>query len=169
MATRPNSVIEDIRILLVRELESLEQEVELFPDEESLWSTPPGITNSAGNLAMHGCGNLRHYIGAVLGETEYIRDREAEFGTPSGTRLQLGAEVRATIEDIENVLDRLPDSVLEGEFPQEVGGYRINTRRFLLHLCSHLAFHVGQIGYLRRLITGNAATSGAVSIRALVG
>jgi len=31
----------------------------------------------------------------------------------------------------------------------------------------HLAFHLGQAGYLRRSLTGDARTSGAVSLKAL--
>jgi hypothetical protein len=39
----------------------------------------------------------------------------------------------------------------------------VSTRRFLLHLCTHAAFHVGQLGYLRRIVTGDSRSTNSVS------
>ena len=36
-----------------------------------------------------------------------------------------------------------------------------------MHLAVHLGFHLGQAGYLRRVVTGDARTSGTVSLTAL--
>jgi len=49
-----------------------------------------------------------------------------------------------------------------------VGGLQMATGRFLVHLASHLAFHLGQAGYLRRTLTGDATSAGAMSIKDLV-
>jgi uncharacterized damage-inducible protein DinB len=158
---------DDIRRLMTRELEAFAREVELFPDDESLWRTVPGVTNSAGNLALHVCGNLKHFVGAVLGDTGYVRARETEFATRSGRREDVARQVREAAEVVSTVLPSLPRGALEAPYPEPHDGIQLRCDRFLLHLCTHLAFHLGQAGYLRRALTGDARTSGAVSLKAL--
>jgi len=43
-------------------------------------------------------------------------------------------------------------------------GVNFGTRMFLLHLCAHAAFHLGQAGYLRRVLTGENRSSAAVPL-----
>jgi uncharacterized damage-inducible protein DinB len=160
-------MIDDVRRVLVRELGAFAREVELFPDDETLWRTPPGVTNSAGNLALHACGNLRHFVGAVLGGTGYVRDRPAEFATRSGRREDVARALRETADVVASVLPRLSASVLDAPYPEPHDGVQIPCGRFLLHLCTHLAFHLGQAGYLRRALTGDGRSSGGISLRAL--
>ena len=62
-----------------RDLSKLEEEIKLYPTEESVWGVSGDIKNSGGNLCLHLCGNLQHFIGAVLGKTEYHRNRDLEF------------------------------------------------------------------------------------------
>ncbi len=162
-------MIDDVRRVLVRELEAFAREVELFPDDESLWRTLPGVANSAGNLALHACGNLRHFVGAVLGGTGYVRERPAEFATRSGRREDVARQLRETAGVVAATLSRLPETVLAAPYPEPHDGVQLPCARFLLHLCVHLAFHLGQAGYLRRALTGDARTSGAISLGALAG
>jgi uncharacterized damage-inducible protein DinB len=158
---------DDVRRVLVRELEALAREVELFPDDDVLWRTVPGVTNSAGNLALHACGNLKHFVGAVLGGTGYVRDRPAEFATRTGRRADVARQLRETAADVTNALARVPESTLAAPYPEPHDGVQLSCGLFLLHLCVHLAFHLGQAGTLRRALTGDARTSGAVSLAAL--
>jgi len=160
-------LIDDVRRILVRELEALAREVELFPDDDTLWRTAPGIANSAGNLALHACGNLKHFVGAVLGGTGYVRDRPTEFATRAGRREDVARQLRETAEVVAASLARVPESALAAPYPEPHDGVQLPGGRYLLHLCVHLAFHVGQAGYLRRALTGDARTSGAVSLKAL--
>ena len=160
-----NLIIEDIQILMSRELDSLKSEIELFPDDEIIWNVLPGISNSAGNLVLHICGNLKYFIGAVLGNTGYLRDRESEFNRKSGSRTELIADLRDTKEIIQNVLPGLSEKILGESYPNTVGGIELACSRFLMHLAVHLSFHVGQVGYLRRILTGDNQSSGAVSLR----
>ena len=162
-----NALLDDILILLARDLDTLAHELELFPSDDKIWETPEGVTNSAGTLALHACGNLRHYIGAVLGGSGYVRDRPAEFETRGLSRQELLAKIDSTKTDLRAAIPALDPSVLDSQFPEAVGGVSIPTRRFLIHLCTHLAFHVGQVGYLRRLMTGENSGSGAVSVQPL--
>jgi len=158
---------EDVRRLLVRELGAFAREVELFPDDESLFRTVPGVTNSAGNLALHVCGNLKHFVGAVLGGTGYVRTRDAEFATRSGRREDVARELHETATIVSEALARLPGEALERSYPQPVANLELPCRLFLIHLAVHLSFHLGQAGYLRRIVTGDGRSSGPVALQAL--
>jgi len=157
----------NLAILLVRELETFQREIDLFGDEERLWIAAPACPNSAANLALHVAGNLRHYVGAVLGRTGYARDRDREFGLRAGTRGEVKADLRAAIRDVETILPALPDAIFSEDFPEPVNGLRLRTDRFLMHLCAHAAYHLGQADYLRRVVTGENRSSGPVPLAAL--
>ncbi len=72
-------MIETLSQLFLRDLEKLKTEISSFKDEKKIWEISGEIKNSAGNLCLHLCGNLQHFIGAVLGNSGYIRNRDAEF------------------------------------------------------------------------------------------
>lgn len=160
-------VINTIRVLLLREVEALIREVELMPDDEALWKTVPGVTNSCGNLAIHIAGNLQHYIGHVLGGTSYVRNRDREFTQRSGTRAEVVAELRMAIGAINRTLRELERASLDKAYPQELGGVRPRTGVLLFHLVSHTGYHLGQAGYLRRIMTGDETTTGAIPVSEL--
>lgn len=153
----------DLMLLLVRELEGFQREVELFPDDDSLWRTVPGVSNSAGNLALHVAGNLRTYVGATLGRTGYIRDRESEFGQRSGTRQEVVAKLARAATIVRRVLPTLSPEQLAAPLVQDGAPEGVPAHRFLMHLAVHAGFHLGQAGYLRRVVTGDAQSSGAIS------
>ncbi|MCB0635579.1 MAG: hypothetical protein KDC54_03125, partial [Lewinella sp.] len=70
-------------------LDQLANDLRSYPAEDTLWLQPPGINNSAGNLALHLLGNLNHFIGAALGDTGYIRERDLEFGRKGVPRAEV--------------------------------------------------------------------------------
>jgi uncharacterized damage-inducible protein DinB len=142
----------ELFFLFKRDFESLRHELKQFNPEEKLWKVTGSITNSAGNLCLHLCGNLRHYLGAVLGGSGYVRNRDAEFShanLPLNSLLQLTDE---TERELENALLKLTDSDLEKEFPLEVLNRKWITETFILHLYGHFNYHLGQINYLRRVL-----------------
>ena len=152
----------DMAAVLLRELEGFEREIGLFPDDESVWATVPGISNSAGNLALHVAGNIQHFIGAVFGGIGYVRDRRAEFERCAGSRGEIAAEIAAAAAVVRDVLPRLTAGQLAGAI--ETGhGHPVPARLFLLHLCTHAAYHLGQAGYLRRVVTGDVRSTETVS------
>lgn len=157
----------DLLVLLRRDLRCFIREVEAFPDDATLWRTVPGISNSAGNLALHVAGNLRHFVGAVLGGTGYQRQRDAEFAQRDGTRAEVAALLEAAAMEVEVGLEALGEGALAAPYPQAVMGHQPPTGRFLLHLAAHLAFHLGQAGYLRRTLTGQAGATGGMGIAEL--
>ena len=154
-------------LALVRELEGFKRELALFPDDASAWATVPGITNSAANLALHLAGNLQYYIGGVLGGTGYVRNREAEFGRHSGPRAEIIADTDAAIPAARRVLPNLPPDRLDAPLGEPVMGLTFRTGAFLLHLCVHAGFHLGQAGYLRRVLTSITASSGPIPLQPL--
>jgi len=142
----------DLAALFSRDLDRMVEQIREFPDDEALWKTPPGITNSAGTLAAHIDGNLREFIGRQLGGVSYTRDRPLEFsvrGVPKNELIERIAELR---ELIPSIVENLSEAQLEATYPQEVFGSPIRTGEFLLHLYGHLNWHRGQLDYLRRIL-----------------
>ncbi|MGB5659841.1 MAG: DinB superfamily protein, partial [Thermoanaerobaculia bacterium] len=72
--------IEHIHHIMVRELRGMKNELLAYQDEGDIWRSVPGLPNTAGTVALHVAGNLQHFVGAQLGKSGYVRDREAEFG-----------------------------------------------------------------------------------------
>lgn len=161
------TVAADIGRVLERDLVAFRREVGLFPDDATLWQVAPGVTNPAGTLALHVAGNLRHFVGAVLGGSGFVRDREAEFGRRGLTRAGVVAELERAEDDIEPAILRLDEAALAAVYPLSVGGVAMPTGRFLIHLVAHTAFHLGQAGYLRRILTGDGTTAGAMGLEVL--
>lgn len=147
-----------------RELRALRRELEAYEDERDLWATPPGITSSAGTLTLHLVGNLRHFLGTVLGSRGYVRNRAAEFAERDVPREELLEAVKRAAADVRSALAALGPEDLELEYPQPVGGVHVQTGDFLIHLAAHLAYHLGQIDYHRRMVTGQAYGVDALAI-----
>jgi DinB family protein len=150
---------------LARDLRALRRELEAYPDERDLWRTVPGIVNPAGTLALHLTGNLQHFIGTVLGGSSYVRNRDAEFNRRDVPRAELLREIDAALGVVEGTLSRLPDDALAKPFPQPIAGVTLATGDFLMHLCIHFGWHLGQLDYHRRLVTGQG---GGGQIRAML-
>ncbi|CAN5312956.1 hypothetical protein BH09BAC3_BH09BAC3_11200 [soil metagenome] len=145
------SITQSLQTIFIRDLNKLEAELLLYPFEELLWNVQPGITNPAGNLCLHLCGNLQYYIGAVLGKSGYLRNRENEFAAKNISRENLLEEIAATKKAIERTLSSIGEKELASEYPQHVLGYPMSTSFFLIHLAAHLGYHLGQVNYHRRL------------------
>ena len=156
------SIAADFSAVLIRDLEGFQKEIGLFPDEQTLWETRPGVTNSAGNLALHVAGNIRHFVGSALGGIPYVRDRDAEFARRAGTRQELVGELGHAIVAVRQVLPRLTAEQLDAPFTGHPD-VLASTRRFLLHLCTHTSFHLGQAGYLRRLVNADERSTNTVN------
>ncbi|HEY2849133.1 MAG TPA: DinB family protein [Gemmatimonadaceae bacterium] len=150
--------------LINRELVSLRDELLAYPNETDMWNVPKGVPNSAGNLALHLIGNLRFFIGTQLGATGYVRDRDAEFAKTGVPRAAMVKEIETTADEVTRTLATLDPAALDKPFAVEIGGNRIQTGMFLQHLASHLAYHLGQIDYHRRVVTGSAHSVGALPV-----
>jgi uncharacterized damage-inducible protein DinB len=135
-----------------RDLNKLKAEVQLYKDEANLWRTSKDVTNSAGNLCLHLVGNLNAYIGAALGHTGYIRQRDLEFSLKDISRDELLNQVDEVMLTVNNTLTNLAVDDLRKEYPIDVFNEKMTTEYFLIHLSTHLVYHLGQINYHRRLL-----------------
>ena len=144
-------ITETLISIYKRDLDKLKTEIDQYESDEKLWLLATGIPNSGGNLALHLVGNLKHFIGAVLGGTGYVRDRDAEFTSKSVSRAQLIAAVDETTEIVSTTLAKLTGDELAATYPIDVFGQPMTTEYFIIHLATHFNYHLGQINYHRRL------------------
>ena len=144
-------ITEILSQLYQRDLDKLKIEVGQYASDEQLWSVSDGITNSGGNLALHLVGNLKYFIGAVLGKSGYVRDRDAEFALKSVSQADLLTAIDEASEAVTSTLAKLNADDLAAIYPIEVFGHPMTTEAFLIHLSTHLNYHLGQINYHRRL------------------
>lgn len=151
------SLSPEIAFLFRRDLPRLVQQLDAL-DDASLWAVVPGVTNSAGNLLLHLHGNLREYIGRQIGGVAFTRDRAREFAAKDVPRAELSAALGELATLVPAVLDQLSAERWDEMFPEQVlPGGPITNRQFVLHLYGHLNYHLGQIDYLRRTLTGQGA------------
>lgn len=143
-----------LRKLFARDLNKLRTEIEQYPDERLIWAVDGQIANSAGNLCLHLIGNLNTYIGAELGGTGYIRQRDLEFSMRDIPTEELVRRINDTISIVDTALSQLSNEQLAADYPQMVlNNQTTSTEYFLIHLSTHLAYHLGQVNYHRRLLT----------------
>ena len=152
-----------VRTLILRELGAVRRSLLAYPDEASLWAEPPGLPNPGGTLALHLAGNLRHFVGHVLGGIPYARDRPAEFARRGVARAELIAGIEAARDAVDRTLGTLSDDVMARPYAESISGKTVSTGDFLAHLAVHLAWHLGQLDYHRRGVTGARDSVGAVS------
>ena len=151
------SLAPNLAQLYRRDLSRLIQQIEAFPDEEMLWRPFPGVTNSAGNLTLHIEGNLREYIGRQIGNVPYDRKRDLEFSSKGLTKQELITRLAGLRDTIPSIIAGLSPDLLAGRYPEVVLEKPLSTQEFLIHLYGHLNWHLGQIDYLRRALSGNGA------------
>ena len=153
MTTTAHPRARSFATLLDRDLGRLETEVRAYPDDAALWIEAGGISNSAGTLALHLAGNLQHFVGALMGNTGYVRDRPREFGARNLSRSELLEEIAAARRAVTWTLGAMDDAALErpwtGGGPLDEGA---TTEMMLTHLAGHLNYHLGQINYHRRIL-----------------
>jgi hypothetical protein len=147
-----NSFIQSIQKIIDRDLTVLEKELALYSSEDLIWAVRGDIKNSTGNLSLHLCGNLQHYIGAVLGNSGYTRNRDNEFAAHGIPKIELLNEISKTKNSVALALGSLQQNVLSMPYPEEVFKVPMTTEYFLIHLTLHLGYHLGQINYHRRMI-----------------
>ncbi|RUT71628.1 DinB family protein [Flavobacterium cupreum] len=145
-------LIETLKSLFDRDLTKLKLEIASYQNETQIWAIDKNISNSAGNLCLHLIGNINTYIGAEIGKTGYIRNRELEFSLKDIPKAELIQKIEDTILVVRQALDTLTEADLDAVYPLIVFEKEMTTEFFLVHLSTHLAYHLGQITYHRRLL-----------------
>ncbi len=95
----------------------LKYEISSYTHKENMWAIDNDIKNSAGTLALHLLGNLNHFIGATLGNTGYVRNREAEFSELNVPSSKLMKEIDEITYRIKIIIGNLTDSDLSNNYP----------------------------------------------------
>lgn len=144
----------DLQHFFKRDLEQLIEELKMYPNEESLWKVLPGTANSGGNLFLHLIGNLRHFLVKGMLNTDFQRDREAEFADSNIPRSVLMEELTKVLDEVVSSLETLqgPDD-LNKEFGITWRGKSPSVHFMLMQLLVHLHYHMGQINYHRRFFS----------------
>jgi hypothetical protein len=137
--------------LYKRDLLKLKVELQSFKDEANIWKAVPGITNPAGVLTKHLLGNVNTFIGAMIGNTGYVRNREYEFSLETEPREKLISQIDSVIAIVKNSLQEIDQAKLEAPFPAEFLGQK-STAFYLTMFSGHFNYHLGQINYLRRIL-----------------
>jgi len=144
-------VIDTLKTLFDRDLDRLASEINTYNNASNLWVKDGQVNNSGGTLCLHLCGNLQHFVGSILGNSGYVRDRVAEFSDVH-SRESLIQEIETTKKAVQSALEKLSPNALSEKYPIEVFGSPMTVQFFLLHLQGHLNYHLGQISYHRRLL-----------------
>lgn len=144
---------ESLKTLFTRDLNKVKLEIEQYQNEKNIWRVENSVSNSAGNLCLHLVGNLKTFIGAELGKTGYIRNRELEFSLKDLPKSELIKQIEETIQVVNYTIDQLNEEDLENDYPEvKVLEDDRSVKYMLIYLSSHLAYHLGQINYHRRLL-----------------
>jgi uncharacterized damage-inducible protein DinB len=142
-----------VQTALIEELESLRdgvlQVVQGLSDQQ-LWHKPLEQSNSVGHLVLHLTGNLNYFVGAQMGGTGYVRDRENEFTeSQPPSRDVLLANLNGAVATFRQVVSKLDAERFTAPHPETRFGSVVKT---LVHLLNHFALHRGQMSYLVRLL-----------------
>ncbi len=138
--------------LYEKELDKLAEEISAYETEEQLWKISGDILNSGGNLCLHLTGNLQHFIGATLGDSGYIRNRDAEFKLKNIPRQKLLEEISNSKRIVIDTLEQISKKELDSNFPISLFDEPATTEYMLVYFLKHLSYHVGQVNYHRRLV-----------------
>lgn len=144
--------MQNIKALYLTQLDALREEISLYKNENDLWVLTGEIKNTPGNLCLHICGNLNYFIGALIGNTGYVRDREKEFSDKNTGRESLYKNIDDTKNMIINVFDNLGNYDFTKIYPDNKFGENPTYAFVFARLVSHLSYHLGQINYHRRIL-----------------
>jgi uncharacterized damage-inducible protein DinB len=141
------------RTAVIGGLEHLRDQVRELAEpltDQELWTKPMEPGNSVGHLILHLTGNLNHFVGAQLGKTGYVREREREFTEAQlPSRETLFANLDAAMATFRRVVEGLSAEQLAAPHPEARFGPVLNA---LVHLLNHFALHRGQMSYIVRLV-----------------
>jgi uncharacterized damage-inducible protein DinB len=118
-----------------------------------LWWRPNETSNSAGNLVLHLCGNVRQWIVASIGGMEFKRDRDAEFATRGPVpKAQLVANLKQALTEVDGVLAGLQSDRLTQRV--KVQKFDVSALQAVYHVVEHFSYHLGQILYIYKMRSG---------------
>ena len=96
-------------------------------------------------------------IGRQIGKLPYDRMRDLEFSSKGLPKADLRARLAELNDVIPSAVSELSSEQMLSEYPEVVLEKPLSTQEFLIHLYGHLNWHLGQVDYLRRALSGNGA------------
>ncbi len=122
---------------------------------DKLWWRANERSNSAGNLVLHLCGNVRQWIVSGVGGVADTRERDAEFAARDGASHEaLLALLQRTLDEVDAVLARLTaESLAES---RTIQGRETTVFSAVYHVVEHFSGHVGQIILIAKWLTPGA-------------
>ena len=85
-------------------------------------------------------------------------------------------ELKALRREIDNAIaavalgmGKISEADLAKPYPEKIGGVSSSTGAFLAHFATHLAYHLGQVDYHRRIVTSESKTVKAMALTELHG
>ena len=121
--------------------------------EKDIWWRPNDVSNAAGNIVLHLCGNVRQWILSGLGGAPDHRERDKEFSEQGPLpRHALISQLKSTVKEACQTISGASAKTLSREF--EIQGFRVSGLVAIAHVCEHFAYHTGQIIYLTKLKRG---------------
>jgi uncharacterized damage-inducible protein DinB len=120
---------------------------------DRVWWRPNEHSNSAGNLVLHLCGNVRQWIVSGVGGQADARLRDLEFATRDGVPLaELLAHLERTLSEVDAVLAALPPGDLDAS--REIQGRTTSVFSAIYHVVEHFSTHTGQIVWIAKMWSG---------------
>lgn len=121
--------------------------------EEDVWWRPDGPCNSAGNLILHLCGNVRQWIISGVGSAPDRRERAKEFAERGPIpKAALRERLLETLREAEQALAEFNPARLTE--PKIIQGFDTTNLKAILHVVEHFGQHLGQIIYLTKMRKG---------------
>ena len=147
------SLLNELIALYDRDFKALRNEINSYPDDTSVWKKTPGISNPGGNVFLHLMGNLNTFFGAVYANTGYVRNRPLEFSATGISRAKLVAMLDEIHPIVLQVLRDFPSEKLGEIYPIKIFEEEKTVSYIFIHLETHIAYHLGQINYHRRILS----------------
>jgi hypothetical protein len=119
-------------------------------NDEQIWWRPNDQTNSIGNLTLHICGAVMHFLCRGVGGYDYQRDRPAEFASRSLPKSQLVAILDKMVDMAQQTFDSFEPSRLRDESTEPT--YYSTVFEDLFGVAIHMAVHTGQIVYITKML-----------------
>ncbi|NNE66112.1 MAG: DinB family protein [Pyrinomonadaceae bacterium] len=133
-------------------LGDLRREIEAYENDENIWKVADGIINSGGNLCLHLIGNLNHFVGAMLGKTGYVRDRDLEFSDKGVSRKELLRRIDEVTGIVQSTIAGMSTEEFTKDYPEVLFEKQMDKATVLAYMSGHLSYHLGQLNYHRRLL-----------------
>ena len=155
MSAPKDSIDEILESLLYRMDEKTEMILKCLDmlTEKEIWKRPNEVSNSAGNLILHLCGNITQYAISALGQRKDIRERDLEFSAQGGvSKEELIDKLSTVLKEAREVMLSCTEEQWLSDY--KVQGFTLSGIGIAVHVVEHYAYHTGQLAFWTKQIKG---------------